>query len=579
MKKFISIISLMLCMAFMISGIAACKTEPSAVQEKIELDSTHIILKIGEQRKLSVSSATDSGQDFVWLSDDENIATVDGEGNVSAVNVGTASISVTLGSASDFCQVTVTEEGDVSADDENKVDGYIYFEDFEDRTDVPAYLRKSVSGGGEITLNEGNMSLETKGTGTAFATYEFDETLSGRIIAETRVKVGSTAFSNILFFYRGEYGYDTNDAIACLGMDAGGFKNHNGSAWSSSIKSYSVNTWYEIKMVLDIGSGKYSLYIDGVQYPDQQFRKTGDGVEDRIKLLKFGTDKSNAGLTYDYIKISGDYAPSINAETSTYAVSLEDTKSVTLRYGVTGTPSPEISVISDCPTATVSADNRTVTFSEDTVSGTYKVTVKAQNEYGTDEKTFNIIVRADSSVLLDTDFSDDSGFVLNSSNGAAEVKGDQLVLTTQSSGTVLTYAKYDFGINLSGKVQAETRIMIDSSAFLNILFLYRSGTQSIDATRCTSSLAIEKNTLKYHNGSGWVSISSAGAISNNTWYDLKAIYDYDNYTMDVWLDGVEVLSGGRMRVASDDTSVLIMGSDKTSSVMMYDYLKFTLIGE
>lgn len=585
MSKFIRFLSIMMVVVLISASAAACadKSQNGLTEDKVTvaLDCTDIVLKIGETRTLNATVSSEKGKTYqnVWASDDNSIATVSSSGLITAVNSGSAVISVTAGRSSDYCQVTVTKQGNVSVDDEKKVPGYIYHEDFNERTAVPGYLRKNVSGGGDISINNQEMTFSTTGTGMAFASYVFDETLSGKIIAETRVKVGSTSFSNILFFYRGEAGYDNNDIIACLGMDAGGFKNHNGNGWSAFITRYNVNTWYEIKMILDIGAGKYALYINGTQYADQTFRKRGDGIEDRIKLLKFGTDKANATLTYDYIKIRGDYSPTIAADETTYSLALDKSKSTSLKYSVSGTPKPSVTVTTDCGFATISSDKRTITFADDTPDGAYNFVVKAENEHGYQEKTFTVLVRGDSNILLNTDFASlPGGMTISSANGSTEVRNDSLVISTNGSGSVSAFARYNFGEILTGKVQAETKIKINSSAFLNVLFLYRAGATTNTATLCTSSLAIEKNKLKYHNGSDWITLSDAGTITNNVYYEIKVVYDFDNYTMSVWLNDNLVLENGKMRRAENDTAVLVMGSDKVNAYIEYDYLKFTKVG-
>ena len=585
MSKFIRFLSIMMVVVLISASTAACADNSQngttdGDKVKVALDCNDIVLKIGETHALNATVSSEKGKTYqnVWASDDNSIAKVSSNGVITAVNSGSAVISVTAGKSSDYCQVTVTKQGNVSVDDEKKVSGYIYHEDFSERTDVPGYLRKSVSGGGDISIDNEVMTFSTTGTGMAFASYIFDETLSGKIIAETRVKVGSTSFSNILFFYRGEAGYDNNDIIACLGMDAGGFKNHDGNGWGAFITRYDLNTWYEIKMILDIGAGKYALYINGTQYADQTFRKRGDGVEDRIKLLKFGTDKANATLTYDYIKISGDYSPTITANETTYSLALDKTKSISLKYSVSGTPKPSTTLTTDCSFATISNDKKTITFADDTPDGAYNFVVKAENEHGYQEKTFTVVVRGDSNKLLDTDFTSlPGGMKLSSSNGSAEMRNDSLVISTNGSGSVSAFARYDFGEILTGKVQAETKIKINSSAFLNVLFLYRAGATTNTATLCTSSLAIEKNKLKYHNGSDWITLSDAGTITNNVYYEIKVVYDFVNYTISVWLNESLVLENGKMRRAENDTAVLVMGSDKVNAYIEYDYLKFTKV--
>ena len=51
---------------------------------------------------------------FVWISDNPAVAVVDDEGNVTAISKGTAHIIASLGSLSEQCTVTVTDESEIS---------------------------------------------------------------------------------------------------------------------------------------------------------------------------------------------------------------------------------------------------------------------------------------------------------------------------------------------------------------------------------------------------------------------------------------------------------------------------------
>ena len=297
--------SLMIAAGVLVSGGCGDGNSPTGEKSTVTLDITDLVMKIGEEKTL-VASADPDGTAIVWSSDNESVAVVD-NGKVTAVSQGSAAICASTEGGSDFCQITVTAGGSIAADDEIKKEGYIYHEDFDERGEtVPGYFKQVTAGGGSVSVANGEMTLATSGGGTAFASYMFDEALSGKIIAETRVKVMSRSFSNVLFFYRGEAGYDNGDIIACLGMDAGGFKNHNGSGWSGSIKSYSVNTWYEIKMELNIGKSKYDLWINGEKQPSQTLRNRGDGVGQRKRCTYIRLYKNITGRCRRYSRNYSD---------------------------------------------------------------------------------------------------------------------------------------------------------------------------------------------------------------------------------------------------------------------------------
>ena len=560
--------------------------------ESLRLSETDITLEVGEEYTLTATLSPDSAESNVtWSSENAGIATVDG-GVVKAVKVGTTSVTATAGTASDFCQVTVVEKGATAEDDEIKKDGYIYYEDFTQRETVPNYFKKSITGTGAAAINDEGLNITLLGSGQSFLSHVFEQTLSGRVEVKTKVKVGSKAFSNILFFYQGEQGTDTNDGIVTLGMNNGGFVNHYGGSWHQ-IVSYSIDTWYDITMVLDIGSSKYDLTIlnsetqASVYSGTQSFRNTGDGVEDNIKLLKMGSDNTDSGsadITWQYISIQqlgNDRAPVFETDRTTYSAALSGDASentVKLDYDVIGEPEPTVSVASKSKGVTVAADNKTVSF---TAAGVYTVTLKAENTLGSAEQTFTINVRADADTYLDTDFSVNPGFTFTQTGGAsAGIADGKLSLVTATSGTTSAFARYDFGESLSGLVYAEAEIKYDStgsSRFANIFYLFTEGTTTNDSSKATVSIAIEKDTLKYHDGSGWKNLGKT--VPAGTTFTLGVMLDFTGATMSVTYNGETLGSDLSFRNVSyaASTSVMLIGSDKAGDSFSYNGMKFVKV--
>ena len=56
--------------------------------------------------------------------------------------------------------------------------------------------------------------------------------------------------------------------------------------------------------------------------------------------------------------------------------------------------------------------------------------------------------------------------------------------------------------------------------------------------------------------------------------ELAVVFDFDNHTFDLWLNNEKKLTGASMRKSSGDTGVLIIGSDKVDTSMVYDSLSF-----
>ena len=569
---------------------AACSDNASngktSAVESLRLSETDITLELGEEHTLTAALMPEGAEATVaWSSENAEIASVSEAGVVKAVKVGTTVITATAENASDFCQVTVVEKGATAEDDEMTREGYLYYEDFTQRETVPNYFKKTISGTGAASVGEEGLRITQSGSGQSFLTYIFDEPLSGRVQVESRVKVGSTAFSNILFFYQGESGADTADAVVTFGMNGGGFVNHTGGAWHQ-ICAHSLNTWYDIVMVMDIGNSEYELTLvdesGRASNYTLPFRNAGDGVEDRIKLLKFGTDKEGADITWQYIKIKElgtERAPQIRADRTTYSAVLSQTKQVVLDYDVIGEPEPTVRVASVSEGVTVAADNKTVSF---TAAGTYTVTIEAENTLGKASQTFTVNVREDADTYLDTDFETNPGFTMSSSGaGSAQVSDGALNISTGSSSSS-AFARYDFGASLTGNVLAEMVITDTStgtgasSNFINLLFLYTTGTTSNDTSRCAFSLGIDDGVLAYHTGSGWKNETTA-VVPQGRPVTISVLMNFEEAVYSVYMDGEPTALmnvGFRNPSLKDDVSVLYIGSDKQTTSVSYDSMKF-----
>ena len=111
--------------------------------ESITLNKTSLKLKAGDTETLVATVLPENTTDktVTWASSDEAIATVDSEGKVSAVGIGTATITATCGDVSATCEVTVSP--------------------------VPAE---------SVTLNKASLELLIGGSETLVATVKPDDT-------------------------------------------------------------------------------------------------------------------------------------------------------------------------------------------------------------------------------------------------------------------------------------------------------------------------------------------------------------------------------------------------------------------
>lgn len=91
---------------------------PVVSAESITLSEQRAELKVGETVSITATVLPENTTDkkVIWTSSDESIATVDGNGIITAVAVGNATITATCGEATASCAVTVTEVPVVSAE-------------------------------------------------------------------------------------------------------------------------------------------------------------------------------------------------------------------------------------------------------------------------------------------------------------------------------------------------------------------------------------------------------------------------------------------------------------------------------
>lgn len=103
---------------------AECKVVSIVKASSISLDKTSLNIKVGDsyQLKATIYPATTTDKTVTWNSNNPEVATVDNNGNVRAIEVGNAVITVKTGSVSNTCSVVVTRKSFV-------IDGITYLYD------------------------------------------------------------------------------------------------------------------------------------------------------------------------------------------------------------------------------------------------------------------------------------------------------------------------------------------------------------------------------------------------------------------------------------------------------------------
>ena len=179
-------ICLLACLSF--ATVACDLNSESGAKDKVELNETSVSLEVYSEYTLTAT--TNVKGEVTWSSSDETVATVAG-GKVSALKVGSATITATAGKASATCEVTVTALSvlpvlEVSADEIQLVVG-----------DEPYEVTASVTFKGEpqdcqiswesenadvATVANGAITAEGVGSTTVTATAEcLGETLTQEI--------------------------------------------------------------------------------------------------------------------------------------------------------------------------------------------------------------------------------------------------------------------------------------------------------------------------------------------------------------------------------------------------------------
>ena len=110
-KRVFKALILCLCMTAMTLCVTACaeKDNPTSETLVLSLNKENLGLDVFEQYDLDV----ENGEQIVWSSEDESIATVNADGIVTGVSQGTTNIIATVGNQILKCEVTVRASEDV----------------------------------------------------------------------------------------------------------------------------------------------------------------------------------------------------------------------------------------------------------------------------------------------------------------------------------------------------------------------------------------------------------------------------------------------------------------------------------
>lgn len=130
--------------------------------------------------------------------------------------------------------------------------------------------------------------------------YDTFSTQTGRLVLECTMKPTAISGLNTYFML-----YIDDDTVERNGVniyfrDGGYIAYYDGSY--QNIQSYSANTWYKIKMIIDIPSNTYDIYIDNtLKVKDAHF----NGRAAQLSRLNFGGSTQHMAIGYiDDIKLT-----------------------------------------------------------------------------------------------------------------------------------------------------------------------------------------------------------------------------------------------------------------------------------
>lgn len=342
--------------------------------ESVTLSQTTAEITVGETLTLTatVLPANATNKTVTWKSDNGAVASV-ALGVVRARATGKATITATADGKTATCVVTVV----APPSDEEKVPGYIYYEDFDDRDEMPNYLAVRTSGSGNVALTDNGEMNISSGTSNAeaFVRYDFTEALPETYAFEARVMVTNDAgaFHNVLFLYN-----SAGTGVVTLAMEGGTFRNHSGGTWNNLNVPYEANVWYTIRIVLDCAENTYTLVIDDeVVMTDIPFRT----ADTDAAYFEIGGNKQNLGILYDHIAVREVSAPTLQVNETSKTLDLDAGQDeYTLSYTADSSVAEEPEITISCDKSSGFTRNGNVlTF---TAAGVYTFTITASDWAG-----------------------------------------------------------------------------------------------------------------------------------------------------------------------------------------------------
>ena len=344
--------------------------------ESMTLSHTALELQAGQSQKLEATFAPQDASlnAATFASDNEAVATVDSQGNVTAIAAGTANITVTpvqSGLAAQTVAVTVTAVPTAPT--------ALYEEDFEDTAAnaLPADLEatSAVAEGSYMTAvmvdpaDSENMVLalrkDVSSGKIAIATKADTFAATKKLVLRYDMKLTGAGVFYPLTAYK-------TDEVVRLVVNSGKLQyqhNVDGSNKNLTICELSYNEWHEIELVVDAEANQWYIYVDGVYRPTEYNTLRSAVSTTRIHSRTTGSD-ATAAVYYDNISVTPYVAgESVSLESNALELAVGYSTQLQLNFQPENTSVRSASFVSSDPeVATVDANGKITGLKEGTVT-------------------------------------------------------------------------------------------------------------------------------------------------------------------------------------------------------------------
>lgn len=280
MKRYISII--MAIIAGLVLG-SCNKPEEKLEVRKIYVDPESLVLGVGHTKTIIPTALPDRITDpvFEWKSDNENVATVDGDGNVTGVSVGKTVVYVTSGPITKDIPVTVYKpltDIEIEPDSETldlKIQNGVAVTVTLEITPVPADAEEKIlyesSDNAVVTISSDGLVTPT-GAGTAKLIIKGEGGVISKEISVTVTKSGEDAVlldrTKFSFIYqvKGDNCQDMSEWWPMINIFDGNREKAGGTSPTSEVQSFTVDLGATVKLAYLHLFTWQGVYTDGPQF-------------------------------------------------------------------------------------------------------------------------------------------------------------------------------------------------------------------------------------------------------------------------------------------------------------------------